>query len=644
MTRCVALLLTLAVMAAADASETARELADAAAPGRLTTRVRDLYGEYVDTWVRERSPELATWLGDRRIVRDGLVAGLRFDRDAKVLTNLNRLREVAPEGVHRFPHLALAFAFAWSAGDGEEPRRYWEEGWKTNGRTIPGMADSFAWYVKHAGESRTDLGKTPWPLLVWLADCDVPFEERSWALGRYRGRAVDSLRSLFAEVPYRNGMAGRSPRLENYVKYGGICVHNVQYHLGVMRSLGVPSMWSGGPGHVWPWWIEARRGTFEFRRANSLGNRTGTTRNLLARSRFHEDDVRLLVSAMNHSYDDWRKACIGARVHELVREKHASSVGLLVDALRRNPFCALAWDGVIASASSLPVGTRKALSEIMIEYLDDHPAIFVGALSAFAPSPMLLARTEKILDRYADRDARLFEAALERALRLIPDGSRRSNRIRYLETRLEGMKEAPRHARNHVATVLIREYEEAGKKEKASELHLRILRERRSDLSPLDDEKRLFRTGLRGGGGGGGFEELFPEEAVLIGFRYSTTVWSGHRIVRALQPLFDGPKGEASGAWHGKPGGKPSEVRAKKGYAVGGVIVRSGQRVDGMAVVFLRRRRGRLDPRDYYISEWFGGKGGGEALLGANGDPVVGLRGRSGADLDAIGLILRGNG
>ena len=47
------------------------------------------------------------------------------------------------------------------------------------------------------------------------------------------------------------------------------------------------------------------------------------------------------------------------------------------------------------------------------------------------------------------------------------------------------------------------------------------------------------------------------------------------------------------------------------------------------------------DPDDGYLSPWFGGrKGGGPRLLGGDGTPVAGIRGRSGADLDAIGLVI----
>jgi hypothetical protein len=277
----------------------------------------------------------------------------------------------------------------------------------------------------------------------------------------------------------------------------------------------------------------------------------------------------------------------------------------------------------------------RAASEDLAPWLDDRPELLRGLVAGWPPGfePKVLA----------NRDAPIFDGALAGALGLLSEKAGDPKRIRYLLARLDETDTEPGHARRHVANVLIEEHRAAGDEAEAEALRLRILTERRGELSPFGDEPGLFRSKIHGGGGGGEFEERFPDDATLVGFRYSTSNWNGHTIVRALQPILAGPDGETTGAWHGKPGGTPSELRAKDGWAVGGIIVKAGQRVDGVAVVFLRNRRGRLDPRDYEISEWIGGRGGGgEALLGANGDPVVGLSGRSGADLDAIGVILRG--
>jgi hypothetical protein len=47
-----------------------------------------------------------------------------------------------------------------------------------------------------------------------------------------------------------------------------------------------------------------------------------------------------------------------------------------------------------------------------------------------------------------------------------------------------------------------------------------------------------------------------------------------------------------------------------------------------------------LDPRDSYTSKWIAGTNGGEEVtLGGDGASVVGIHGRSGADVDCFGLV-----
>ena len=73
---------------------------------------------------------------------------------------------------------------------------------------------------------------------------------------------------------------------------------------------------------------------------------------------------------------------------------------------------------------------------------------------------------------------------------------------------------------------------------------------------------------------------------------------------------------------------------------VAGVVAKSGNRVDGLRVLFMKLKEGRLNPDDTYRSDWIGGVGGGpETLCGYNGEPIVGIFGRHGNDLDSLGFI-----
>jgi hypothetical protein len=153
---------------------------------------------------------------------------------------------------------------------------------------------------------------------------------------------------------------------------------------------------------------------------------------------------------------------------------------------------------------------------------------------------------------------------------------------------------------------------------------------------PAADE--LVKTALVGGGGGGPFENKGSDGALLAGFEVTYfDYW-----VKTVRPYYRTQDGVAPGTVVGNTrGGRGGPtVLAKDGYAVGGIVAKGGRRLDGFRLVFMRVQGDRLDPADHYESEWLGFPGGGpETLLGGDGRPVVGLHGRSGADIDAIGLI-----
>ena len=153
-------------------------------------------------------------------------------------------------------------------------------------------------------------------------------------------------------------------------------------------------------------------------------------------------------------------------------------------------------------------------------------------------------------------------------------------------------------------------------------------------------EKNVSRSPIQGGPGGSSIEDL-PSASVLVGFRYTTMRWSPTiTIIRSLQPIYRDAEETVFGKIHGEPAGKPTVVVAKNGYAVGGISVKTGVRVDGFRITFMRVVGKTLDKHKSYTSQWLGGRGGDpEVKLGGDGKIVVGIRVRSGADLDAIGLV-----
>lgn len=151
------------------------------------------------------------------------------------------------------------------------------------------------------------------------------------------------------------------------------------------------------------------------------------------------------------------------------------------------------------------------------------------------------------------------------------------------------------------------------------------------------------RTRAAGGDGGAPYEEMpRTSEALLTGLVLHTGDFAGHRVITAVQPIFRSSTGPRTGKLYGVPHGQSVKVEAVEGYAVGRLNLNTGDRVDGMEIVFMKIKPGglELDSGDSYKSPWIGGKGGGETTLGS-GAPIVGIFGGVGLELDSIGLIER---
>lgn len=134
-------------------------------------------------------------------------------------------------------------------------------------------------------------------------------------------------------------------------------------------------------------------------------------------------------------------------------------------------------------------------------------------------------------------------------------------------------------------------------------------------------------------GGTGGWAFRKEGRGPLLGFRYRVTQWDNEPCLAPIEPIFD----------PNAPLGGQSVVMARNGYAVGALNVDANRFVHAVQIVFMRLKAdGRLDSSDSYTSPWLGSPTGKPVkTIGGNGTPVVGIVGRQGAVLDAIGLILR---
>jgi hypothetical protein len=114
---------------------------------------------------------------------------------------------------------------------------------------------------------------------------------------------------------------------------------------------------------------------------------------------------------------------------------------------------------------------------------------------------------------------------------------------------------------------------------------------------------------------------------VLVGLR--CTLNPRDNTVVAVQPIFLTTAGETAGTVHGAAGGKPVELHAKPGYAVGAVKTTGGGGLNSITLSYMRIHGQLLDPNDTYDSDKIGGPGGsGPQTLGGDGTPIIGICGK----------------
>jgi serine protease Do len=142
------------------------------------------------------------------------------------------------------------------------------------------------------------------------------------------------------------------------------------------------------------------------------------------------------------------------------------------------------------------------------------------------------------------------------------------------------------------------------------------------------------------------FQERAPEGGLLIGFEVSLGKFVDRGVIRSLRPIYRTAEGEETrGKQYGTPQGKVYTARAKAGYALGGVSIRTGLLIDGFSLTFMKIDGDQLDPDDAYRTIWLGNQvGGSPSTLGGDGSPVVGFSVRTKTDnsqCSGFGLILK---
>jgi len=133
------------------------------------------------------------------------------------------------------------------------------------------------------------------------------------------------------------------------------------------------------------------------------------------------------------------------------------------------------------------------------------------------------------------------------------------------------------------------------------------------------------------------FREMSPHDALAIGVEYVSAETGGKFVLSNLRLLY------------AKPGtDKDESIVARDGYVLGGLKVGTGKYStgvfpNGLQVIFIRQKDGVLDTSDTYTSDWAGvtPATGKEKQLAGNGERVIGICGRKGFFVRAIGLVIQ---
>jgi S1-C subfamily serine protease len=137
------------------------------------------------------------------------------------------------------------------------------------------------------------------------------------------------------------------------------------------------------------------------------------------------------------------------------------------------------------------------------------------------------------------------------------------------------------------------------------------------------------------------YRDVCEEGGVLIGFQVGLGKFGANDIVNALRPIFRTKDGEKFGKWQGPAPAAPITVKAKPGYVVSGMAMRTQLAIDGFTLTFAKLGADGLDLKDTYNSEPAGGNGGGPSSIGGNGALFVGAMGHlnRGGSPCSLGLV-----
>ena len=382
------------------------------AKGRLTADLLAAFRAYAAATAREKLvpqhvPE-AFW--DRaaadKVFGDGLLVELHPKYEPGIAAALKALQDHAGKKLDTHKHLALAFAVVYGRGgkagvlDPHLRGRYFGAG-----RTAPSPEESFDYYLKYERAMKMPPAAAPWPLLCYVADNDAPIAEREWALARYAKAAAWG--RIYYDVPYDTSRVSGSGRLgdlpytlPNIQSHGGVCMERAYFSSRVLKSLGVPALFTAGEGkrggHAWVSWVALRgrqvdlqdAGRFDFDKYYR-----GVTFCPMTRGRVLDREVALLGAAMAHSYAGWIDARLACHVYDLFQgDGRRAAAGVLQDAVNRNPYHAGTWRRLADAVAEGVLAQRQGEQayDLMLRHFGTQPDLTFEVLQKIL-SPRLTA-------------------------------------------------------------------------------------------------------------------------------------------------------------------------------------------------------------------------------------------------------------
>lgn len=141
------------------------------------------------------------------------------------------------------------------------------------------------------------------------------------------------------------------------------------------------------------------------------------------------------------------------------------------------------------------------------------------------------------------------------------------------------------------------------------------------------------------------FRTVGPDGAVLIGVEVRFGKFGATDIARAVRPIYRVNGKEEFGKQFGNDLTGSVTLKAKEGYAVGGVTGKAGWWCNGFSLTYMKvKPDGTLDPKDSYESDWAGFNGKSDVIkVLTDGPPAVGIVGKIvRTETTAFGLLFKG--